>query len=194
MKFGQSAWNPIRRLALTGGVISSRMASKTTLNWTSYFRSSTASFRASSSLETTNPRSRTKARMMAILTRMARSLLRTEESIATPCSVNAKGRYRRPPQDLEVTICDLKIYAAMASFELVANCDRVPPQLEVANCDLKFAQRIWRQALPAFRLHRARRGHALQRPAFPACRRGEHRHHAHLRPAPAADGLQRPPC
>lgn len=28
--------------------------------------------------------------------------------------------------------------------------------------------------------------------AFPTRRGGEHRHHAHLRPAPAADGLQRP--
>jgi len=36
---------------------------------------------------------------------------------------------------LEVTICDLKIYGAMASFEPITNCDRLALQLEVANCD-----------------------------------------------------------
>ena len=39
---------------------------------------------------------------------MACILLNTLDSIATPCSVNAKGMYRKPPQ-LEVTICDLKL-------------------------------------------------------------------------------------
>ena len=52
-------------------------------------------------------RSRTNARMISIFTRIARGLFSTLESIATPCSVNAKGEYLRPPQ-LEVTICDLK--------------------------------------------------------------------------------------
>jgi len=34
------------------------------------------------------------------------------------------SKYKANPSfHLEVTICDLKIYAAMASFELVANCD-----------------------------------------------------------------------
>src|ERR1051326_8159451 len=35
------------------------------------------------------------------------------ESIATPCSVNARGGYRRPPcAKLEVAICDLKFSAS----------------------------------------------------------------------------------
>ncbi len=48
-----------------------------------------------------------KARMMAILTRMARSLCSTLESIDTPCYVNTSGSFRRPPQ-LDVAICDFK--------------------------------------------------------------------------------------
>jgi hypothetical protein len=40
----------------------------------------------------------------------ARGLRSTLESIATPCSVKARGRYRLPPQ-LEVTNCDLKLEA-----------------------------------------------------------------------------------
>ena len=44
---------------------------------------------------------------MAILTSTARLLLRTLESIATPCSVKARGEYRRPPQ-LEVPKWNLK--------------------------------------------------------------------------------------
>lgn len=50
---------------------------------------------------------RTKARMISMFTMIARRLFRTDESIATPCSVNADGGYRRPPQ-LEVTKGDLK--------------------------------------------------------------------------------------
>ena len=34
--------------------------------------------------------------MMAMLTRMALSLLRTEESMATPRLVKAQGRFRKP--------------------------------------------------------------------------------------------------
>jgi hypothetical protein len=55
-----------------------------------------------------------KARMIAMFTWMAFSLLRTLESIATPCSVKARGAYRLPPHpNLEVTICDLKIWASV---------------------------------------------------------------------------------
>ncbi len=39
--------NPMRAFGFTGGVIRSRIASKTTLNWASYFFSSAASLRAS---------------------------------------------------------------------------------------------------------------------------------------------------
>jgi len=38
---------------------------------------------------------------------LALLLRKTLASCKTPCSVNAKGRYRWPPQ-LEITICDLK--------------------------------------------------------------------------------------
>ena len=55
-------------------------------------------------------RSLTKARMISMLTAMARGLLNTVESIATPCSVKANGAYRRPPRPglFEITDCDLK--------------------------------------------------------------------------------------
>jgi hypothetical protein len=65
------------------------MASKTTLNWASYFLSSAASLRASSALPWSIFRSRTKARMISMFTCTARELRRTLESIATPCSVKA---------------------------------------------------------------------------------------------------------
>jgi len=39
----------------------------------------------------------------------ARPLRSTLESIATPCSVKAKGKARAPPQ-LEITICDFKFW------------------------------------------------------------------------------------
>ena len=40
------------------------------------------------------------------------------------------------------------------------------------------------------RLHRARRGHALQRAALATRRRGQHRHHAHVRAAAPSHGFQ----
>jgi hypothetical protein len=54
------------------------------------------------------------ARMMAMLTWMARLLRRTLESMATPCSVKANGRYFRccPRPSFKVTICDLKTSAS----------------------------------------------------------------------------------
>ena len=39
----------------------------------------------------------TKASIIAMLTLMAVSFLKTAESIATPCSVNAYGKYLLPP-------------------------------------------------------------------------------------------------
>ena len=50
-----------------------------------------------------------KARTISTLTCTALSLRSTVANIATPCSVKAYGMERLPPQDLEVTICDLKI-------------------------------------------------------------------------------------
>ena len=78
--------------------MSSRIASKTTLNWASYFVSTYripfqsfqsfkryAPFKSFIGFET----GRTKACMISILTWTARLLCRTLESMATPCSVKA---------------------------------------------------------------------------------------------------------
>src|SRR5215475_10464488 len=81
--------NPICRPLDLAGVISSRIASKTALNCASYFFSNAFSFCASCSWETNIWRRRTKVRMISTLTITARSLRRTLESIATPCSVKA---------------------------------------------------------------------------------------------------------
>jgi hypothetical protein len=54
------------------------------------------------------PRSRTKARITAKLACTARLLRRTPEGIATPCSVNALGNFRVPPQ-LDVPNWDFKL-------------------------------------------------------------------------------------
>src|SRR5438094_5944544 len=88
--------------------MSSRMASKTALNCTSYRFSSSSSLRARWAWDAVIRRSRTKARMISTLTAIARGLFRTPESIATPCSVKAYGAYRLPPRPFEITICDLK--------------------------------------------------------------------------------------
>ena len=55
-------WNPISRFGFSGGDISRRMASNTTLNCASYFFSIAASLRASSALEASICRSFTNAR------------------------------------------------------------------------------------------------------------------------------------
>jgi len=46
--------------------------------------------------------------MILIFTSMAISELRTPESMAKPCSVNAKGSFQIQPQ-LDITGCDFKI-------------------------------------------------------------------------------------
>ena len=102
--------------------MSSRIASNTILNCESYFCSSASSLAASSVFDWSSCRSRTNARMISMLTCTARGLRRTLESMATPCSVKAWGRCRRPP--LEITVCDLKsdtpmIAAASASGTVV---------------------------------------------------------------------------
>src|SRR5262249_35728251 len=61
-----------------------RIASKTTLNCLSYLLSSSSSRRESSALDASICRSFTNARMISMLTNMARSLFSTLESIATP--------------------------------------------------------------------------------------------------------------
>ena len=57
-------------------------------------------------------RSFTNTRMISMFAAIARGLRSTLDSIATPCSVKAYGRYRRPPRDFEVTDCDLKRVAS----------------------------------------------------------------------------------
>ena len=82
---------PMRR-GLGGGsmgVMSSRIASKTTLNCESYFFSISASLRARSLWEANISRSFTNARMISMFTCTARSLFKTLDNMATPCSVKA---------------------------------------------------------------------------------------------------------
>lgn len=53
--------------------------------------------------------------MMRMFIRTARSLRKTEDSIATPDSMKACGKYRLPPcPDLEVSNCNLKFDASFA--------------------------------------------------------------------------------
>jgi len=71
------------------GRISSRIASKTTLNCESYFFSSEAIFSAKSPWVASTSLNRTKARTTAMLARTAIWLFSTLASINAPCSVNA---------------------------------------------------------------------------------------------------------
>lgn len=105
-----AGWNPIRSFGFSGGFMSSRMASKTTLNWVSYFLSRSLSLRARSLWEARICLRRTKVLMISTLTRMARSLFKTLESMATPCSVNAYGGLLMPilALGLDVAICDIQ--------------------------------------------------------------------------------------
>ena len=96
------------------GVMSSRMASKTTLNCESYFFSISASLRARSLWEANSSRSFTNARMISILTCTARLLFKTLDSMATPCSVKALGSLRVPPQ-LDVPNWNFKFIASCKS-------------------------------------------------------------------------------
>lgn len=102
--------NPISPLGPSGGSISFFMASKTALNCWSYFFSRSSSLFASSAFDPSICLSRTKARMISTLTATARLLRSTLDNIATPCSVNAIGAYRRPCRSaLEVTNRDLQV-------------------------------------------------------------------------------------
>ena len=69
--------------------MSCRIASKTTLNCVSYFFSRSSSLRASSLCVASISLSLVKVLIIWMLTVIARSLLRTLESIATPFSVKA---------------------------------------------------------------------------------------------------------
>src|SRR5262249_35507156 len=87
-----------------------RMPAKPTLNGASYFFSRLSTVRRNSAIEPAMPRNRTNARMISTLTSTARLLRNTLDSIATPCSVKANGRYFRwrPRPRFKITNCDLK--------------------------------------------------------------------------------------
>src|SRR5438445_488523 len=89
LRQAQGDRNPMRGLDGGVGAISSRMASKTTLNCVSYFFSSSSSLLDKSLLEAINARNRTNARMISMFTCTARLLFKTLDSMATPCSVKA---------------------------------------------------------------------------------------------------------
>jgi hypothetical protein len=61
---------------------------------------------------------------IAIFTLIADLLFRTEDNMATPCSVKAKGIFREPPQ-LDIAICDFKFWFSSAELD-IANCDLHP--------------------------------------------------------------------
>ena len=82
-------------------------SASTCLKRSSICRSCLTTRRARSSLLARISRRRTKVRTIAMLTCTARLLRSTEDNMATPCSVNARGGFRRPPQ-LEIAICDFK--------------------------------------------------------------------------------------
>ncbi len=104
--------NPIFRLVFVGGAMSCRIASKTILNWPSYFFSRLSRRRASDLLDETISLSLTKARIMPILTSTARSLFRIPESIATPCSVKARTCFENLRSE-DITICDILIISSL---------------------------------------------------------------------------------
>src|ERR1700686_3543382 len=54
-------------------------------------------------------------------------------------------------------------------------------KVEITNCDFKLG---WSAARTALRVHRARRGDAVERPPEPTRDPSEHRDHANLRSAP----------
>jgi hypothetical protein len=115
------------------------IAWKTARKWRSYFCSSASIRAASSAWAASIDRSRTKARMISTFTAMARGLLSTLDSMATPCSVNAYGRVRRPPwpRELEVTMCDLKSASSAA----------VSRNMKSAGKRARFRRTAWFKAL-----------------------------------------------
>ena len=52
--------------------------------------------------------------MIRMFTSMATSLFKTQDSIATPCSVNAFGSFLLPPHFLDVAFCDFKFSYSLA--------------------------------------------------------------------------------
>ena len=105
-----AALNPICLRDGVGCSVSLLSSSNTTLKYLSCvesFRITAANFRFSSSFDSNIWRSFTNARMMVMLTSIARSLFSTLDNIATPCSVKAYGSDRRPRFRLRFT-CSLR--------------------------------------------------------------------------------------
>src|SRR5437588_11133640 len=98
----------MRFLARSVGAINCLIAAKTVANFSSYFFSKLSILLARSALLSIRRRSWTNVRMIAMFTCTARELRRTLESIATPCSVKAKGRYLTFWPRFKVTFCDLE--------------------------------------------------------------------------------------
>jgi len=116
--------NPIFFLSLSGGVMSCLMASKIAKICSSCspsFSSTSASLLANEALEATSFLRRTNARMIDMFTSIARSLFRTDDNIATPCSVNALG-------DAEECFKSLNRSQFVTSFVSFALCE---PEHEV---------------------------------------------------------------
>src|SRR5882724_12308393 len=110
------ALNPICLRVGVGCSLSLLSSSNTTLKYLSCVESlriTAANLRFSSSFDSNICRSFTNARMMVMLTSIARSLLRTLDNIATPCSVKTYGKVRLPPRPcFEIANCDLKLSAS----------------------------------------------------------------------------------
>ena len=118
MNLQESGLNPILGRGGSGGAegaISSWIASKTRRNCSSYLDSRSSRRRASSTCDASNARSLTNARMISMLTCMARLLRRTLESMATPCSVKAYGRYLMFWPRFKITDCDLEVCFAFSA-------------------------------------------------------------------------------
>ena len=100
---------PIRVRVEAGGVMSSRIASKTAANFWSYLSWSSSIFSASSPCESRTWRTTTKARMILDVRAKRWSatwLLKTLDSIATPSSVKA---YCRVPPAATAALCGHKL-------------------------------------------------------------------------------------
>src|SRR2546422_11440995 len=105
----QRVRKPMQRGGGGSGVMSSRMASNTTLNWLSYFFSSSSRRLANSLLEAISSRNRTKARTIWTLMSTASGLFSTIAAMMALCSVKAYGKVLLPPRPgFDLANCEVK--------------------------------------------------------------------------------------
>mgnify|MGYP001823768846 CR=1 FL=1 len=116
-------------------LIASKMRQISSSCFSSRF-SSSLSFRANPSLDAIIFLNWTKALMIAIFTSIARSLFSTDDNIATPCSVKAKGRYFECWPRFKVTFCDLK---ARFSSSVNSNIKSSGKRSTISDCGLRIA-------------------------------------------------------